>query len=426
MFRATVIVLWLAALATAAGVSLAGSGSGVDPVVTPSDGRRRRPDQAPAGTDDAAPLSLAVFADYATPPRTYAGRDVVVHYVTAGRSAPPLNDDDTDGVPDYVERVAEAADAAVAEYARRGFARIRPDTGGPDARSDVYVSRFAAGTFGVAIPEADAVGGAFAVVANSLDPSRDDALGSLDGTVAHEVFHLVQFAYFGGRDVDLPAWVLEGSAAAMERRLHPEIADVVSTLQLRRWFAAPHRSLTKQSYGAQLLWAYVDRRHPRLLPAYLARLATGRVRGEGAAELAATFRRVTGRPLAPLFHAFALAVAAEYGTALTPARRVGAGVQREAVPPLAIHYVRLGLRRGDGAVSVRVRGTPQATLVYELESETAGEPSQIVRAPRRVHVNGDVVFRIPAGALRARQFARPLLVVSNGGAAPARYRLSVS
>jgi hypothetical protein len=450
MFHRMLIVVWLAALAAAGlaaalagrdapaddGILWAASDLRADSPGTPSrqPGRRPRPDHAPsgAGEDAAPPNGISLFSDYATPARTHASRHVVVHYVTSGRSAPPLNDDDGDRIPDFVERVGDAADLALDYYARRGFARIRPDSGGPDARPDLYVSRFAAGTFGVAIPETEAEGGAFAAIANSLDPSPAEALGSLYGTVAHELFHLVQFSYFGGRAVALPAWVLEGTAAAMERRVQPEIADIVSTLQLRRWFAATHRSITAQSYGAQLLWAHLDRRYPRLLPAFLSRLAARPVRGEGARELVDMFTRVARKPLAPELHGFALWAAAEHGTALERVRGVAGGTVQMSIQPLAIHYVGLRLRRGRAGATVRVRPSAgatglRATLVYELESETAGEPTEIVRASSRVLRDGTVVFRIPEAARRSPRFTRPLLVLSN--AAPTRrapYRLTVS
>src|SRR5436309_1146944 len=120
--------------------------------------KRPRPDAAPAAVEQAAPNGIQVFNDYVTPARAYASQRAVVHYVTLGVSAPPLNDDDADGVPDYVERVGAAADTAIAYYERRGFAAIIADAGGPDGRPDIYVSRFAAGYFGVAFPAADADG----------------------------------------------------------------------------------------------------------------------------------------------------------------------------------------------------------------------------------------------------------------------------
>ena len=106
--------------------------------------KRPRPRMSPApAADQLAPNAIQVFNDYVTPARSYASRRAVVHYVVLGLSAPPLNDDDADGVPDYVERVGDAADTAIAYYERRGFAHILADTGGPDARPDLYVSRFA-------------------------------------------------------------------------------------------------------------------------------------------------------------------------------------------------------------------------------------------------------------------------------------------
>ena len=246
----------------------------------------RRGVPAPA-VEQLAPNAIQVFNDFVSPARTYESRRAVVHYVVLGVSAPPLNDDDADGVPDYVERVGDAADAAIEYYERRGFARILADTGGPDARPDLYVSRFAAGYFGVAFPAADGDGGAFLAVSNALDPSPTQSLGSLYGTVAHELFHLVQFSYFKPTaDPPLEPWVLEGTAAAMETRVHPGLEDIVASLQLRHWFAAPQTSLQDQSYGAQLLWRYLDERHPHLLPAYLAeagsagRAAYGGARGD--------------------------------------------------------------------------------------------------------------------------------------------------
>ena len=72
--------------------------------------------------------------------------------------------------------------------------------------------------------------------------------------------------------------------------------------------------MTAQSYGAQLLWRYLDERHPQLLPAYLAKLARPGVRD--AAALAETYQRVAHRPFAREFGAFAASVADEYGDRL--------------------------------------------------------------------------------------------------------------
>lgn len=373
--------------------------------------QRPRPDAAPAPSESAAPNAIQVFNDYVTPARTYASERAVVHYVTLGVSAPPLNDDDADGVPDYVERVGAAADTAIAYYERRGFARILTDAGGPDGRPDIYVSRFAAGYFGVAFPAADADAGAFLAVSNWLDPSPTASLGSLDGTVAHELFHLVQFSYFRARvDPPLDGWVLEGTAAAMETRVFPEVADIVASLQLRHWLAAPQQPVTAQSYGAQLLWHYLDERQPGLLPAYLAEVA-GKP-GRQAAALAGVYSRVARRPFASTFGEYAAWVAGEYGDRLEHLPRLGRE-RTASVAPLAIDFVRLS--RATRSVTVRfARGHGDAVLSYAVASPRAGEPPAERRLAARA-VGGTFTFRVPAALRTSDRYERPTLVVANGG-----------
>jgi hypothetical protein len=210
--------------------------------------QRPRPSDVPAAQSAVAPNDLQLYNDYVVPERTYSSERVVVHYVVRGIDAPPLNDADADDVPDYVERVGVAADRALAYYERRGFRAPIPDRRGPDARPDLYVSRFSPGTLGVAFPAATAAGGAFAVVSNKLDPSGERSFASVYATVAHELFHLVQFSYFRpGAVPAIPAWILEGTAAALESRVDPELDDLVSAIQVRRWFSATQDSLTTRA-----------------------------------------------------------------------------------------------------------------------------------------------------------------------------------
>jgi hypothetical protein len=382
--------------------------------------KRPRPTDVPPARvqSDVAPNGFQVYNDYATPARIYASRRAVVHYVTAGIDAPSLNDDDADGVPDYVERVGEAADTAIAYYEQRGFARIVPDAGGPDVRPDLYISRFAPGSFGVAFPAARAEGGAFVAVSNALDPSPTTSLGSLYGTVAHELFHLTQFSYYPPTtDPELASWALEGMAAAMESRVYPELDDIVSSLQLRRWFAAPHRSVTSQSYGSQLLWRYLDERQPRLLHTYLAR--SGRA-GEDArgASLVSTYARVAHEPFATAFGRFAIWTADWYGDRLTPLRRLaGRDDAVGSVAPLGIHYLRLS--RTTRSVSVRFTNSRgEAALRYEIASDRPGDPTASRRLRARL-VNGsrELTYAIPARLRRSDRFEAPTLVVANGNPA---------
>ena len=393
-------------------------------------GQRPRPADAPPGqvATVVAPNELQVYNDYATGELTYSSRRAVVHYVTLGIDAPPLNDDDADGVPDYVERVGDAADAAIDYYRSRGFAAILSDDGGPDGRPDIYVSRFAPGYFGVAFPAVQARGGAFVVVSNGLDPSPERSLGSLYGTVAHELFHLVQFSYFArNAEPSIPEWVLEGSAMAMERRVYQQLDDLVSSLQLRAWFDRPQASLTTQSYGSQLLWQYLDERRPRLLPRYLHWLAHPHPAGASAAEgLATTFARVAGHPFRADFGRFAAWVAGEYAARIRPLRTPAFGSRTTgSVPPLAIHFLRLP--RPAHTVRFRVAGgRPSVALVYEQESLYAGRAA-VTRHLSGRRVGDALVFTIPPSLRQSPRFGPATVVVANGDPArPGVYSVAVA
>lgn len=413
----TMLIACLAVVAVAAGPIAAGG--------TAPTAERPRPNDVPTSevATEVAPNSLTVFNDYATREETFSSRRAVVHYVTLGIDAPPLNDDDNDGVPDYVERIGEAADTAIAYFEQRRFARIVPDSGGPDGRPDLYVSRFAPGFLGIALPACDAEGGAFVAVSNSLDPSTGRSFGSLYGTVAHEVFHLVQFSYFAVEaEPALPGWVLEGSAAAMESRVYPELDDLASTLRLRHWFAAPNRTIASQTYGALLLWRYLDGRSPRLAGAYLARLAARPAAGTGTPAFVSTYRRVTGHAFAGAFADFALATADDYAAQITPLRTVAPGARFDgSVAPFAVHYLRVRApRQGSYAVRLTFRtrdAAAQARFGYQLESAIAGHASVPRRIVPSVSEHGRALtFTIPLRLRQNGRFVYPTLVVSNGSA----------
>jgi hypothetical protein len=392
--------------------------------------KRPRPSDVPAALTILAPNDFQVYNDYATPERTYASGRVVVHYVVLGIDAPPLNDDDADGVPDYVERVGAAADGALAYYERRGFHAPLADRGGPDARPDLYVSRFSPGTLGVSFPASAAEGGAFAVVSNNLDPSPERSFASVYATVAHELFHIVQFSYFGDGDVTIPTWILEGTAAAIESRVNPELDDLVSVIQLRRWFSATDRSITTQSYGAQLLWRQLDREQPRLLPALFRRLAARPAAGEGQRAVAATYARVAGQPFASAFHRYAISVAADHADAIEPFLTLRPWTARRArVAPLAVHYLELVMPR-TGAYSLTVtfprgRAAADATLTYAVENEVPGWPARVGRvAPHASEGGRTLTFAVPAALRASPRLVSPLLVVSNGGGRALAYAVS--
>src|SRR5919204_3017863 len=107
---------------------------------------------------------------YRTPEVTIQSPYVVVHYTRTGVDHPRfMADDDHDGVPNYIEKLAAAANKAWLWYGHNGFKAPLPDTGGGNAKLDIYVKALPRDVFGASIPPARGEGGGFMVIDNQLD-----------------------------------------------------------------------------------------------------------------------------------------------------------------------------------------------------------------------------------------------------------------
>ena len=206
--------------------------------------------------------SLVPRPTYKTGEHTVSSPYVVVHYTRTGPDRPRfMKDDNHNGVPNYIEKLAAAANKAWLWYAHNGFKAPLPDTGGPDSKLDIYVKALPAGVYGVTIPTSHAQGGAFIVVDNQLDEAHLATHGSLQQTVAHELFHAWQLSYVPNGNI--PAWAAEGSAVAMQTYVYPQILDAATLLYVDAWLNQPWRSLYDQAqgcahcYGGALFWRFL-------------------------------------------------------------------------------------------------------------------------------------------------------------------------
>ena len=107
------------------------------------------------------------------------------------------------------------------------------DAAGGDPRPDIYVKDLG-GVLGVALPPGVARGGSFVLLSPALDPARAPVRGGVLVTTAHELFHLVQFAYMPRND--MPDWVAEGSATGLsllfaQRNADPEVTRFLGPLR---------------------------------------------------------------------------------------------------------------------------------------------------------------------------------------------------
>jgi hypothetical protein len=114
------------------------------------------------------------------------------------------------------------------------------------------------------------------VVDNQLDEAHLATHGSLQQTVAHELFHLFQFSYVP--DGNIPAWAAEGSALAMQTYVYPQIVDAATFDYLDHWLNQPWRSLYDQGqgcdhcYGGALFWRFLFGMGNNVVSSYFGRL----------------------------------------------------------------------------------------------------------------------------------------------------------
>lgn len=355
-----------------------------------------------------------------------AGTQAVIHYVASGPDAPPLNDDDRDGLPDYVEQVSAAADKSLAVYAQQGFLAPR-DYGWPTELPDIYIQQLDAGVFGLALPPAMSDSGSFVVLSNRLDPGLK-AFGSLNGTVAHELFHLVQFAYVPNGE--LPRWVGEGQASAMEFIVYPEYEDLVSNQYLDGWLDEPWRPLYDERdscshcYGGSLWWYALHLADKGLIREYLGRLYGYQKSGQpilrGTQPLNEILERRGFGSLYKAYTSFSLAV---YRAGLRPGIAYGLTATRKVkvtrvwqVAGLSTHYIPVKMAatsRGLGVAVINGAGpAPSVKLVL-------GGPKGRVVSPKLSNRGRRAFFEVRFRSAQERR--NVMLVITSGRQSGVRY-----
>jgi hypothetical protein len=230
-----------------------------------------------AGAPAAGAASLIPRPTYKTAEATVSSPWIVVHYTRTGPDHPRfMKDDNHNGVPNYIEKLAAAANKAWLWYAHNGFKGPLPDSAGPDAKLDIYVKALPPGVFGITLPTTVAKGGSYMVIDNQLDMAHLAVHGSLQQTVAHELFHEFQLSYVP--DGKIPHWAAEGSALAMQTYVYPQVVDAATFSYLDAWLNQPWRSLYDEAngcshcYGGALFWRFLFGLGNHVVSEYFGRL----------------------------------------------------------------------------------------------------------------------------------------------------------
>ena len=172
-------------------------------------------------------------------PFTYRTTNYVIHYDTAGEYPVynPWEDvSPADGVPDYVNRVAEYMERSwYVEIDSMGYYAPPFDgTEGGDSLYDVYIDA----PLGYAVPEEPSsqypdrpyAVTSYIIIGNDLRISRYpfDPLPFCKATCAHELFHACQFVFAGQiwYEEDYTYWLYESSSNWIEESVWDELNDV--------------------------------------------------------------------------------------------------------------------------------------------------------------------------------------------------------
>jgi hypothetical protein len=163
----------------------------------------------------------------------------VIHFDTAGQYPvynPTEDVNPADGVPDYVNRVAEYMERSwYVEIDSMGYYAPPFDgTQGGDSLYDVYIDR----PYGYTVPEEPSTQypdrpyaiTSHIIIGNDLRIPRypDDPLPFCKATCAHELFHACQFVFTGQiwYEEDYTMWLYESSSNWIEESVWDELNDV--------------------------------------------------------------------------------------------------------------------------------------------------------------------------------------------------------
>lgn len=156
-----------------------------------------------------------------------------IHYDTAGGEVVPLQDDNGNLVPDFIERTGVYLDSAQSIYQDLGYLPVPTDgTTGGDCLYDVYMTAISAYGATFAEQAADSPWNDYVSYIYlhrnfyGFPPNQDpegDTIGAQKVTCAHELHHAVQLAY--DYDYDNNLWWMEETSVFMEDVVFPEVHD---------------------------------------------------------------------------------------------------------------------------------------------------------------------------------------------------------
>ncbi|MCK5126530.1 MAG: dockerin type I repeat-containing protein [candidate division Zixibacteria bacterium] len=185
-----------------------------------------------------------------------------IYYDITGIEPVPLEDANTNDVPDYVERIALYSDSTYNAYVNLyGYLPPVIDTSGGNTYYDIYLVSI--GAYGATVPEEEGDSSwndysSYIMMHNnfySFPPNEDpegDTIGAQKVTCAHEFYHAIQLAY--DNDATNNLWWMEAGSTFMEEYLFSEVNDNYAYLPY--FFNEPFKTL-RASIGFHKYGAFI-------------------------------------------------------------------------------------------------------------------------------------------------------------------------
>jgi hypothetical protein len=197
-----------------------------------------------------------------------------VHWVETTGDKVKLTDNNVNGIPDYVETVADVVTNVLDTYAAAGYRAPEPDGNlGGDDKMDIYLADVGSqGYYGYCNSDENIPrngphdGWAYCVLDNDYSSNQfptNTPRENLEVTAAHELFHAVQFAY----DYYEDAWFMEATATWAEDELYDDVNDNLQYLA-QSPLSLPGGSMDRfdysgvQQYGDWIFFRYLTEQFP--------------------------------------------------------------------------------------------------------------------------------------------------------------------
>ena len=207
-------------------------------------------------------------------PETYNSPEGLfkIHYTTTGVDAVLEGDDNTNGIPDFVEQAGISLDRSYNFYAESGY-KLAPNDNVDGNEYDVYLSDLGAGVYGLTTAETDQSGTPWFDPSSYISMSsnfQDDDLfthgtDALKVTCAHEFHHAVQFSYiFRSSDI----FFYEMTSTLFEDILYDEVNDYLQYMphvlgedntENSLWRELPINGTLRQ-YGMSIFLQFLNKR----------------------------------------------------------------------------------------------------------------------------------------------------------------------